>query len=255
MPTATRIVVGALAVLGLVAASCGGDDATAGEKGDITVFAAASLTDAFTEIGEAFESTDPAARVRFSFAGSSGLVAQIDQGAPADVFASADQRNMAKLVEGHGNAGTPQVFATNRLEIITAAGNPEGITGLADLAVGDLLVVTCAPEVPCGQYSEQLFTNAGVAVTPSSYEENVKGVVNKVTLGEADAGIVYATDVRAAGDRADGVAISADINVEAQYPIVATTAAGDPETAAAFIDFVLAPEGRAILARAGFTVP
>ena len=264
MPVASRLLIGALVVLGLAAASCGEDDAASARSttgsasavtGDITVFAAASLTDAFTELGEAFEAANPGATVTFSFAGSSDLVAQIDEGAPADVFASADQSNMAKLTEVGGNAGEPAVFATNQLEIITAAGNPEGITAVADLADPDLVVVTCAVEVPCGRYSHELFTNAGVAVTPRSFEENVKGVVNKVTLGEADAGIVYATDVLAAGDRAAGVEIPADINVEAQYPIVATAGAAQPETAEAFIDLVLGPDGQAILAGYGFSGP
>jgi molybdate transport system substrate-binding protein len=251
---ASRALAGSLAVLGVVAASCGADDATAGRTGEITVFAAASLTDAFTELGAAFEAAHPDTAARFSFAGSSDLVAQIEAGAPADVFAAADLDTMDRLVAS-GHAGAPERFATNRLAIITAAGNPEGITAVADLAAPDLVVVTCAAEVPCGAYSQELFANAGVSVTPRSYEENVKGVANKVTLGEADAGIVYTTDVVAAGDRAAGVDIPADVNVVADYPIVATAGAADPEAAAAFVDFVLDPEGQAILADHGFAGP
>lgn len=255
MALASRAVLGSLSVLGLVAASCGGDDATAGPAGEITVFAAASLTDAFTEIGAAFEAANPGATTRFSFAGSSDLVAQIEQGAPADVFASADVDNMDRLTAAAGHAGEPEIFATNRLEVITAPGNPEGIRAVVDLADPDLVVVTCAPEVPCGAYSQELFAKAGVTVTPKSLEENVKGVANKVALGEADAGIVYATDVVAAGEQAAGVEIPADINVVAEYPIAATADAGDPEAAAAFIDFVLGPDGQAILADHGFAGP
>src|SRR5688572_25905759 len=230
MRVAPRVLLSALAVVGLVAASCGGDDDAAGAtaatgpaastpaaSGAITVFAAASLTDAFNEIGTAFTAANPDASATFSFAGSSDLVAQINEGAPADVFASADQVNMTKLTDAAGNAGEPEIFATNLLEILVAPGNPEGITGVADLANEDLIVVTCAAEVPCGTYSQQIFDAAGVTVTPDSFEENVRGVASKVTLGEADAGVVYATDVLAAGDSAAGVEIPADINVVAQY--------------------------------------
>ena len=247
----------ALALVGLVAGSCGGDgDAGApGVTGDVTVFAAASLTGAFTEIGDAFAVANPDASATFSFAASSDLVTQIDEGAPAEVFASADESNMGKLVDVAGNAGEPEIFATNLLAIITAPGNPLGINGVADLTSPDLIVVTCAAEVPCGTYAQQIFTNAGVTVTPKSFEENVGAVTSKVTLGEADAGIVYRTDVLAAGDQATGVEIPADINVIARYPIVATAATTNPDTAAAFIDFVLGEDGQAILATYGFGGP
>ena len=217
----------------------------------MTVFAAASLTDAFTEIGDAFTSANPDVDVTFNFAASSELVTQINEGAPADVFASADQANMAKLAD----AGEPQVFATNVLEIAVAPGNPLGIDSVADLADADLIVVTCALEVPCGTYAAEVFTNAGVDVTPKSYEENVRAVLNKVVLGEADAGIVYATDVRAAEGDADGVEIPADVNVVAEYPIVAVPTAGNADAAGAFVDFVLGDAGQETLASYGFTAP
>jgi molybdate transport system substrate-binding protein len=246
-------------VLALGATSCGGDDdagATSSPSGsDITVFAAASLTDAFTELGEAFGEAEPGASATFNFAASSELARQLLEGARADVFASADEANMSKLTDGGGAAGEPVTFATNRLEIITAPGNPLGITGLADLAKPELIVVTCAVEVPCGTYAEQVFSNAGVTVTPKSYEENVRAVANKVTLGEADAGIVYSTDVTAAGEDAGGVEIPDDVNVVAEYPIAVTAESGDPDTARAFVDFVLGEEGQAILARYGFAPP
>lgn len=275
-----RVLISALTVVALVAASCDDDAspdttaaatvtepavdttaptepvaATQAASGDVTVFAAASLTDAFTEIGAAFRAANPDATATFSFAASSELVTQINEGAPADVYASADRINMKKLADAAGNAGEPATFATNLLEVIVGPGNPLGITGVADLANPELIVVTCAVEVPCGTYVQEVFTNAGVTVTPKSFEENVRAVANKVTLGEADAGIVYKTDVIAAGDQAAGVEIPADINVIAQYPIAATAASGNPDTAQAFIDFVLGDEGQAILATYGFTGP
>jgi molybdate transport system substrate-binding protein len=223
--------------------------------GNITVFAAASLTTAFTEVGEAFMAAHPDAEVSFNFASSSDLVTQIDQGAPADVYASADQANMTKLVDAGGNAGDPAIFATNSLQIIVEPGNPKQINGVADLARPDLIYVTCAPEVPIGAYAAQVLAQADVSVTPASLEENVKGIVTKVTLGEADAGIVYATDVLAAGDDAEGVEIPAEINVSASYPMVVTDEAPNPQGGQAFVEFVLGASGQQILASHGFSAP
>ena len=221
----------------------------------MVVFAAASLTAAFTEVGEAFMAEYPDATVTFNFAASSELVNQIGEGAPADVFASADLSNMIKLVEAGNDATEPVVFARNALSIIVEPGNPMDITSVADLANNDLILVICAPEVPCGEYAAQIFENAGVRVTPKSLEENVKAVVSKVTLGEADAGIVYETDVAAAGDEATGVKIPADINVVALYPIVVTKEAPNPAGAQAFIDFLYSEQGQGILAAHGFLAP
>jgi molybdate transport system substrate-binding protein len=256
MRNTSRCLVAAGALLALLGASCGSDDTdgTAG-SGDITVFAAASLTAAFTEIGDAFMTEHPDAHVTFNFAASSELVTQIGEGAPVDVFASADQGNMTKLTDAGDNGSEPVLFATNLLEIIVGPGNPKGITGVVDLANQDLIVVTCAPEVPCGKYAAQVFEAAGVTVTPKSLEENVKAVVTKVTLGEADAGIVYRTDVTAAGDDAAGVEIPADINVVAEYPIASTKDAPNAEGAQAFIDFVAGERGQKILASYGFLAP
>jgi len=265
MRTATRFLHASLALVGLVGVSCGSDEAaspasapsgvTTGVGGDLTVFAAASLAAAFTEIGDAFMVEHPAATVTFNFAASSELVAQIGEGAPADVFASADLSNMAKLTDAANNASEPVVFATNLAQIIVAPGNPLGIADVADLASVDLIVVLCALEVPCGRYAAAIFENAGVTVVPKSLEENVKSVVTKVILGEADAGIAYATDVTAAGDAAAGVDIPADINVVAEYPMAVTKDAPNAEGAQAFIDFVSSEPGQKILAAHGFLSP
>jgi molybdate transport system substrate-binding protein len=179
-------------------------------------------------------------------------VAQIDEGAPADVFASADQRNMNKLVEAEQAAADPATFATNSLAIIVEAGNPLDIASVNDLAEPDLIVLTCDPEVPIGRYTEQVFEAAGVEVTPDSLEENVRGIVTKVVEGEADAGLVYVTDVLGAGDAATGVEIPDDINVIASYPIAPVTDSPNPEAAAAFTEYVLSDDAQAILAEFGF---
>lgn len=225
--------------------------------GDITVLAAASLTDAFKELGTAFQTVNPGAKVTFSFGSSSTLVTQINQGAPADVFASADTANMDKLtVAGAaGITGTASTFATNKLQIIVGKGNPLAITGVDDLTKARLIYVTAAPEVPIGKYALQVLTNAKVTVTPKSLEADVKSIVNKVTLGEADAGIVYATDVIAAGDKAVGVTIPDDLNVLATYPIAVTKAATNAPAATAFVAFVAGAEGQRILAKFGFDKP
>ena len=240
---------------GSSAASSSPASTAAPVSGDITVFAAASLTDSFNEIGAAFTKANPDSKVTFSFDASSALVQQITQGAPADVFASADTANMDKLTSAGLNGTEPVVFATNSLAIIVPKGNPAGIAGVADLAKPDVKVVVCAPEVPCGKYASQVFDAAKITVTPVSQEQNVKGVVTKVTAGEADAGIVYITDIQAAGDKAAAVTIPPEINVVAKYPIAAVKASSHPDVDQAFIDFVLGPEGQQILASYGFMAP
>jgi molybdate transport system substrate-binding protein len=223
--------------------------------GDITVFAAASLTESFTEVGAAFAAAHPDATATFSFDASSALVQQIIEGAPADMFASADTANMDKLTDAELNGTEPVVFATNVMTIIVAADNPLGITGVEDLVDSDTKVVVCATEVPCGNYANQIFDAAGVDVTPVSLEQNVRGVVTKVTAGEADAGIVYVTDVISAGDAADMVEIPEEINVVAEYPIAAVAGSEHHDVDQAFIDFLLGDEGQAILADYGFGSP
>jgi molybdate transport system substrate-binding protein len=251
--------------LSLALAACGSDSTTATTTaprgraatvtGTVTVLAASSLTAAFTDIGKAFEQANPGTKVVLSFGASSDLVAQIGQGAPADVFASADQANMKKLSDAGKAAGAPSVFATNSLQIIVQHGNPKGIATLADLAKPGVVFVTAAPEVPIGKYAAQVLTAAKVTLTPKSLEQNVKGIVAKVTAGEADAGIVYRTDVLAAGAKADGVEIPSDVNVVATYPIAATVGAPNPSGAAAFDAFVLSPAGQQVLRTYGFAAP
>ena len=225
-----------------------------GLTGTITVFAASSLSGAFTTIGADFEKSHPGTMVKFSFAGSSSLAAQIQQGAIGDVFASADQPNMQRLVDAGLTAESPQVFARNALEIVVGKGNPKHITSVADLARSGFVVVLCAPAVPCGRYAAQALQKAGVAAKPASLEADVKAVLGKVALGEADAGIVYVTDVKAAGAGVDGVAIPPALNVVADYPIALLKDSQNSALARAFVGYVLA-DGRRILTQYGFTNP
>jgi molybdate transport system substrate-binding protein len=245
-----------LAVAALALAGCGGDDGGGGSgaagPGELTVFAAASLTAAFTELGERYTAANGGAKVTFNFAGSQALATQIQQGAPADVFASADLPNMDKVKD---LVGTPQNFASNRLAIVVEQGNPKGVEGLADLADPDLKVVLAAEEVPAGKYAKQVLDQAGVSVTPVSREDNVKAVVTKVSLGEADAGIVYVTDVTAGGDKVEGVDVPADQNVTATYPMATVKASEAPQAAQAFLDLVLSAEGQQVLKEYGFLPP
>jgi molybdate transport system substrate-binding protein len=224
-------------------------------NGDVVVFAASSLTEAFTEMGTAFKTDNPDANVTFNFAGSGDLVTQITQGAPADVFVSADDTNMTKLTDASENAGDPLSIARNSMEILVEKGNPKAITAVADLAKPDTIVVLCAESVPCGKNAAAVLANAGVTVTPASLEDKVKGVVTKISAGEADAGIVFVTDVNSAGNGAEGVKIPDDINVISNYPIVVTKEAPNPEAAQAFINFVASAAGQAILAKYGFLGP
>jgi molybdate transport system substrate-binding protein len=224
-------------------------------SGNLTVLAAASLTGAFTKIGTQLHARNPALDVKFSFAGTPTLVAQIQQGAPADVFASADQKNMQTVVTGGFNAGTPNVFAHNKLEIAVGAGNPKHVTSVSDLANPALKVDVCAPAVPCGSYSTTVFGKAGVKVTPVSQEQDVKSVLTKVSLGEADAGIVYVTDVKSAAGRVSGVDIPEQHQIVARYPIAVMKDSKKAQLAHRFVDYVLSPAGQTVLATYGFSKP
>lgn len=221
----------------------------------IRVFGAASLTAAFRAAGAAFEAAHPGTKVELNFAGSPTLVQQIREGAPADVFASADEANMQKLVDAKAVAGSPRIFAQNLLQIVVGKGNPKHIAGLADLTKPGLTVVLCGDTVPAGRYALEAFGKAGLTPPAGSRELDVKAVVTKVALGEADAGIAYVTDVRAARDKVEGVGLATAHNVVARYPIAVLTEAAEPETARAFVDFVLSDPGRKILGDYGFLSP
>ncbi|MDJ1114925.1 molybdate ABC transporter substrate-binding protein [Microbacterium dauci] len=217
--------------------------------GSLSVYAAASLTASFDELAEAFTAQHPDVQVSPVYDGSSTLATQILEGAPADVFASADQANMMKAAEATGD---PAVFATNTLVIAVPAGNPAGVASLEDLA--DVVTVLCAPEVPCGAASASLLDAAGVTVDAASLEQNVTAVLTKVAAGEADAGLVYVTDVAGRDDVESIVPEGAD-EVVNRYEIAEVTDAANPEAATAFVDFVLSPEGQAILEGYGFGAP
>ena len=248
----------ALAVAALVLAACGGSDdnsggsSSAASPSEIKVFAAASLTAALTKLGEDYSAANGGTKVTFNFAGSQALATQIQQAAPADVFASADITNMDKVKD---LVNTPQNFASNLLAIVVEKGNPKDVKGLEDLAKPDLKVVLAAEEVPAGKYAKQVLDDAGVSVTPVSQEDNVKAVVTKVSLGEADAGIVYVTDVSAGGDKIEGVDIPEEQNVVATYPIAIVKASKAPDKAQAFMDLVLSAEGQQVLKEYGFLPP
>jgi molybdate transport system substrate-binding protein len=250
-PLVPTVLAACLVVLVALAAACGSGNtsSSSGQPRTLNVFAASSLTDAFTQLGEQFTASHPGVQVVCNFAGSSDLVAQLQQGAPADVLATADTSNMDKVAS---LTGAPQDFAGNKLIIAVEPGNPQHITGLADLARKDLKVVLAAPEVPAGKYAQEALAKAGVTVAPVSLEVSVKGVVTKVSLGEADAGIVYVTDVQAAQGKIDGVAIPDDQNVLATYPIATLKDAPSAEDAQAFVDLVLSAEGQKVLAAYGF---
>jgi len=248
-------------VAAAILAACGNSASTAATSpapsptplsGAISVFAAASLTASFNALGTSFEAANRGVTVKFNYAGTPTLVTQIEQGAPADVFASADTTNMDKLTADGFTAGASLVFAHNQLEIVVAPGNPKGITGLADLAKSGLIYITEAPTVPAGKYALQALKTAGVTVTPKSLESSVTAVVSKIELGEADAGIVYTTDVTAAGNKVTGVQIPAAHNVVATYPIVVVKGTTNSAVAYAFISYVVSTTGQSALAAFGF---
>lgn len=261
----TRTIAGATALtLAALLAGCTGtatDAATptpaaTGEdlSGELTVYAAASLGAAFDELAAQFEAQHPDVDVLpISYDGSSTLATQVIEGAPADVFASADEKNMAKVTDA-GLADDPALFATNTLVIAVPAGNPAAIDGIDDLAAPGATVVLCAPEVPCGAASQTLLADNGVTVTPASLEQNVTAVLTKVETGEADAGLVYATDVRG-NDEVESIEAAGADQVVNRYPIVALNDAASPEIAAAFVGFVLSAEGRSVLKSYGFGAP
>jgi molybdate transport system substrate-binding protein len=254
--------------LGLVAAGCGSSTntksapttaattptTTSALTGSLTVLAAASLTEAFNDANTKLTAGHPGLSLTYSFAGSQGLVQQIQQGAPADVFASADTKNMGKLVTA-GLVDTPKSFARNKLEIAVAPGNPKNITGLADLARPGLKVVLEDPSVPAGNYARQALAKLNVTVHPVSNPLDVKSALLTVTSGEADAVVVYVTDVKSAGAKAQGVAIPDSQNVIATYPIAVVKASKNQAAAQAFVDSMVSGDGQQALQARGFLAP
>lgn len=236
--------------LALLAAACG---RASDDRRSVLVFAAASLTVSFEALAKAFEAANPDCAVQVSFGGSQQLALQIQQGARADLFASADLANLQKVVDLGAAAGAPRTFAQNGLAIAVGAGNPKGIASLVDLARGDLRVALCGEEVPVGKYARAALAKAGVALRSVSDEANVKALVAKVRLGEIDAAIAYRTDV--VGKDVAAVAIPPEHDVVAEYPLAVLTTGSERAGAEAFAAFVLGEQGRAILRAHGFQVP
>jgi len=260
-----------VAAVVLMAAGCGGSSAavsgsaatagggsiqaaggsTAAVGGELTVFAAASLTESFTGLGKGFEAANPGVHVRFNFAASSALAQQINQGAPADVFASASPTNIAQV----SVTGQPAVFARNLLEIAVPPGNAGKVTGLADLARPELKIALCAEQVPCGAAARTALHAAGVTAAPDTLEQDVKATLTKVVLGEVDAALVYRTDVKAAGDKVVGIPFPEAAKAVNDYPIAVLAQAPHAAAATAFVAYLLSEPGRTALADAGFDLP
>ncbi|MEW1994422.1 molybdate ABC transporter substrate-binding protein [Streptomyces coelicoflavus] len=257
---------GAAALLALSACSSSDEDSGGGSgassaggpdkpSGTVNVFAAASLTESFTKLGKAFEEQHPGTKVVFNFGGSDSLAAGITSGAPADVFASASPKTMKVVTDAGDAAGTPATFVRNRLEIATLPGNPDKIASLKDLTGDDLKVVLCDKTVPCGAAAQKALTAADLKLTPVSYEEDVKSALNKVVLKEADAAVVYRTDVKAAGDKVEGVEFPESAKAVNDYPITLLKDAPNADAGKAFIELVRSAEGQQVLTGAGFTAP
>lgn len=234
----------------------GGAGSASGElSGEITVFAAASLTESFEELGAQFERDHPGTKVTFSFGGSDALAASITGGAPADVFASASPTTMDLVTDAGAAAGTPETFVRNRLEIATLPGNPDGVASLKDLTDPGLKVVLCDEAVPCGSAAQKALDAGSLQLTPVSYEEDVKSALNKVVLKEADAAVVYKTDVQAADGKVEGVDFPESADAINDYPITLLEDAPNTDAAEAFVELVRSAEGQKVLTGAGFLKP
>ncbi|MBF6353882.1 molybdate ABC transporter substrate-binding protein [Nocardia higoensis] len=250
----------AVVLAGAVLVGCGseaGTESGAGSavSGAVTVFAAASLTEVFTELGQRFEAANPGVDVVFSFAGSSALAQQIAAGAPADVFASAAEKNMRQVRDGGQVTAEPVVFVRNRLEIAVPSGNPGDVTGLPDFAEPDKKIALCAEQVPCGVAAAKVFEAAGITPSPDTREQDVKAALTKVTLGEVDAALVYRTDVLSAAEKVDGIDFPESAAAVNDYPITPLADAPNPATAAAFVDFVTSEQAEPVFTAAGFDLP
>ena len=250
MTSVVRLLLAVL--LGLALSGCSPNQHPSTSKDAIVVFAAASLKQSFADIGHRFEKDNPGATVEFSFAGSSDLVTQLTQGAAADVFAAADTASMDKAQRAGLIAGQPVNFAANTLTIAVAPGNPKRINSFRDLTNSALSVVVCAAQVPCGSATQKVEQAAGVELKPVSEESSVAEVLNKVTTGQADAGLVYVTDVLGSGGRAEGVSLPESTDVVNTYPIAALAQSKNASLADEFVAMVSGPLGEEILAKAGF---
>jgi molybdate transport system substrate-binding protein len=257
---------GAAALLALSACSSSGSSSSGSGSsasgssspklsGNVTVFAAASLKESFTTLGKDFEKAHPGTKVTFSFGGSDTLAASITGGAPADVFAAASPKTMAIVTGKKDAAGTPATFVRNQLEIATLPGNPDKVASLKDLTKPGLKVVLCAKTVPCGAAAQKALQAGNLDLMPVSYEQDVKSALNKVVLKEADAAVVYRTDVKAAGGKVEGVDFPESASAVNDYPIVLLKNAPNAAAAEAFIQLVQSPEGRQVLIGAGFLKP
>ncbi|MEH3132651.1 MAG: molybdate ABC transporter substrate-binding protein [Mycolicibacterium neoaurum] len=245
-----------LLALALLLAGCSSSQSDSAQPdAQLTVFAAASLKKTFTELGARFEKDHPGTKVTFNFAGSSDLVTQITQGAPADVFASADTANMTKAVDAGVVDGEPVNFASNTLTIVTPFGNPKKIATFADLARSGTQVVVCAPQVPCGAATEKVEKATGVMLAPVSEESAVTDVLGKVTSGQADAGLVYVTDAAGAADDVTAVPFPESTDAVNTYPIAVLQEAVNSRAAQDFVDLVTSPAGQDVLTAAGFASP
>jgi molybdate transport system substrate-binding protein len=247
----------AVAVAGCSSSSSSSPSTTSSSKpatGTITVFAAASLTGTFTQLGTQFESAHPGDTVKFSFGPSSGLATQITSGAPADVFASAAPGNMQDVVSA-GDASNPQDFAKNTMEVAVPPNNPAKVKSVNDLAKKSVKVALCQPQVPCGVVAAEVFKNVGITVKPVTLQPDVKSVLTQVETGNVDAGMVYVTDVMVAGSKVKGVTIPANDNASTLYPIATITSSKEKSIADAFVAYVLSPAGESVLTAAGFEKP
>ena len=254
----------------LLATACGGSGSSGGSasggasgsggsggqklSGDVVVFAASSLTEAFGKLGKDFEAAHPGVHMKFSFAGSSDLAPQITSGAPADVFASASPTSMDDVVKAGATASKPVMFARNRLEIAVPPDNPGNVKGLEDFARPELKIAVCAPEVPCGEAAQEIFDIGHVKAKPDTLEQEVKAVVTKVELGEVDAGLVYQSDVQVAGDKVQGINFPEAAKAINDYPIATLADAPNPAAAKAWVKFVLSPHGQQTLENFGFQI-
>ncbi|WP_439658786.1 molybdate ABC transporter substrate-binding protein [Lentzea sp. HUAS TT2] len=252
----------AVASAALVLAGCGSGQQSAAPgseapevTGDVTVFAAASLMETFTQLGKDFEAAHPGTKVKFNFGGSSALAQQLNQGAPADVFASAAPANMKQVTDTKTITDVPRTFVRNKLAIAVPKGNPGKIAGLADFADAGRKIALCAEQVPCGAASKKVFELARITPAPDTLEQDVKAVLTKVSLGEVDGALVYRTDVKAAGDKVEGIEFAESAQAVNDYPIAPLAKAPNAATAKAFVDFVLSEKGKSVLSAAGFDSP